>query len=209
MSDEVSTGERVSTGDTVTGGEAPLPPAEPIQVEPIQAEPNPAEPIQGEPIPAEPISADSLPGEAAATGARIPGPEPEPEPGPEPAAVSRIALGWIALLAWLVPGAGHLALGRWARGLAFLAIVLAAIGIGVDLDGELWWFDRTRPVTWLAAPACLGMGLPYGVLRWVAGYRGQLMAAGYEYGGAFLLTAGLMNLLLVLDALDVARGHKP
>jgi hypothetical protein len=197
MSDEVGTGERVSTGESVTAGEAPLPLAKPIPVESIPAEPDP-----GEPNPGQPISGDAIPGEAAATGASS-------EPEPEPAAASRIALGWIALLAWLVPGAGHLVLGRWARGLAFLAIVLAAIGIGVDLDGELWWFERTRPVTWLAAPACLGMGVPYGVLRWVAGYRGQLMAAGYEYGGAFLLTAGLMNLLLVLDALDVARGHKP
>ena len=34
------------------------------------------------------------------------------------------------------------------------------------------------------------------------------MAAGYEYGTAFLLTAGLMNLLLVLDAWDIARGKK-
>jgi hypothetical protein len=29
-----------------------------------------------------------------------------------------------------------------------------------------------------------------------------------EYGTTFLLTAGLMNLLLILDAWDVARGRK-
>jgi hypothetical protein len=34
-------------------------------------------------------------------------------------------------------------------------------------------------------------------------------AFGYEYGTAFLLTAALMNLLLVFDAMDVSRGRKP
>jgi hypothetical protein len=34
------------------------------------------------------------------------------------------------------------------------------------------------------------------------------MGAGYEYGTAFLLTAGLMNLLLVLDVWDIVRGKK-
>jgi len=34
------------------------------------------------------------------------------------------------------------------------------------------------------------------------------VGAGFEYGTAFLLTAGLMNLLLVMDAWDIARGRK-
>ena len=46
------------------------------------------------------------------------------------------------------------------------------------------------------------------VLRFGFGYEGTLEAAGFEYGGAFILTAGLMNLLLTLDAWDVARGRK-
>ena len=54
----------------------------------------------------------------------------------------------------------------------------------------------------------MGMGLPYFLLRYLAGYTGEVIAPGYEYGTAFLLTAGLMNLLLVLDAWDIARGKK-
>ncbi|HEX2253614.1 MAG TPA: DUF6677 family protein, partial [Thermoanaerobaculia bacterium] len=161
--------------------------------------------------PAETAPAAAASGAAAAPAERTAAEAAPPQAAteaPPPVAGRPFAVGWIALLAWLIPGAGHMVLGRWGRGLAFLLLVLATLGVGVDLDGELWWFERAQPVTWLAAPACLGMGLPYGVLRWIAGYRGQLMAAGYEYGGAFLLTAGLMNLLLVLDALDVARGHK-
>ena len=35
-----------------------------------------------------------------------------------------------------------------------------------------------------------------------------MLGAGYEYGFAFLLTAGLMNLLLVIDVWDIANGRK-
>ena len=48
----------------------------------------------------------------------------------------------------------------------------------------------------------------YFVLRYLLGYHGDLVSPGFEYGSAFILTAGLMNLLLVLDAWDHARGRK-
>ena len=35
-----------------------------------------------------------------------------------------------------------------------------------------------------------------------------MLSQGYEYGAAFMLTAGLMNLLLILDAWDIAKGRK-
>jgi hypothetical protein len=35
-----------------------------------------------------------------------------------------------------------------------------------------------------------------------------VLAVTYEYGCAYLLTAGLMNLLLMLDAWDIAVGRK-
>ena len=54
----------------------------------------------------------------------------------------------------------------------------------------------------------MGMGFLYFLLRFGLHYQGNIMAAGYEYGTAFLLTAGLMNLLLVLDAWDIVRGKK-
>ena len=110
------------------------------------------------------------------------------------------------VLAWLVPGAGHVFLGRRARGLAFFAIVLATVALGCTLQGELYR-GIGQPLTTLATMACAGMGLPYFVL-YGTGYTGNIDAAGYEYGKAFLLTAGLMNILLILDAWDIARGEK-
>lgn len=113
-----------------------------------------------------------------------------------------------ALLAWLVPGAGHLFLGRWRRGLLFLALVGVALAVGIALEGKLWHITPGQPLTYLGTLACAGLGIPYFVLRFVVHYQGNLVSQGYEYGAAFILTGGLMNLLLILDAWDIARGLK-
>lgn len=112
------------------------------------------------------------------------------------------------LLAWLVPGLGHAVLRRWARGLLFLGLILVTLAIGCALEGNLHRPIPGQPLTRLATLGALGMGVPYFVLRWGMGYEGNVMSAGYEYGTAFILTAGLMNWLLILDAFDIARGKK-
>lgn len=112
------------------------------------------------------------------------------------------------LLAWLVPGAGHFYLGRRGRGVYFLVVVGAAIFVGVTIGGALSTTFGS-PLQKLGTIASMGMGLPYFVLRFVAGYSGDLARPGFEYGAAFLLSAGLMNLLLILDSWDVASGRRP
>ncbi|MCM2269836.1 MAG: hypothetical protein NDJ75_07030 [Thermoanaerobaculia bacterium] len=115
----------------------------------------------------------------------------------------------LALLAWVVPGAGHLALRRLGRAALFAAIVFTALVVGSRLEGNLYRPVPGQPLSYLATIGSMGAGAPYFVLRDLAGYRGDATAAGYEYGTAFLLSAGLMNLLLVLDVWDIARNRKP
>ena len=110
--------------------------------------------------------------------------------------------------AWLVPGLGHLLLRRRARGVLFFCLVLIATAIGCKLLGNLSQVVPGQPLSFLATIGTMGMGLPYFILRYLLDYQGDVVAAGYEYGTAFLLTAGLMNLLLVLDAWDIALGKK-
>ncbi len=113
-----------------------------------------------------------------------------------------------ALLAWAVPGLGHLYLGRRGRAIAFCVIVLIALATGLALEGNLYSVVPGQPLSFFATLGCMGMGMPYFVARWAFGYTGDLEGPGYEYGSAFILTAGLMNLLLILDSLDIARGMK-
>jgi uncharacterized protein DUF6677 len=112
------------------------------------------------------------------------------------------------LSAWLVPGLGHIYLKRRLRGLAFFVLVLASMLIGYKLEGKLYVVERGQPLSYLATLGSMGMGFPYFLLRYGLRYQGNVMGAGFEYGTAFLLTAGLMNLLLVLDVWDIVRGKK-
>ena len=114
----------------------------------------------------------------------------------------------VGLAAWLVPGGGHLWMGRRFKGLVFLGALVLMFALGLSLQGRLFPFEFAQPLVGLAAFANLAAGLPYFV-AWAAGLGdGQVIAATYEYGNAFLIAAGLLNTLVVLDACDIAAGRK-
>ena len=128
---------------------------------------------------------------------------------PPPAAARPQGNPAVAVLsAWLIPGMGHIYLKRRLRGLAFFVLVITSLLIGCRLEGNLYQVVPGQPLTILATLGSMGMGFPYFLLRYGLHYQGNVRGAGYEYGTAFLLTAGLMNLLLVLDAWDISRGRK-
>jgi hypothetical protein len=113
------------------------------------------------------------------------------------------------VLAYLVPGAGHLYLGRRARAIAYFCIVVFMFFIGITVDGDLYTVTRTGGslLRLLAAFGSMGSGLLY----WIAdfkGVQGDITSITYEHGTAFIITAGLMNLLLVLDVFDISEGRK-
>lgn len=108
----------------------------------------------------------------------------------------------------MIPGGGHLWLGRRFKGLVFLIALTGMFGLGLALHGRLFPFEFSQPLVGLAAFANLGMGLPY-FLAWAMGWgQGQVVAVTYEYANAFLIVAGLLNMLVVLDAYDIACGRK-
>jgi len=121
------------------------------------------------------------------------------------------------VLAYLVPGAGHLYLGKRARAIAFFSIVVLMLVIGLTIDGRVYASSGGSLLAMLANLATMGSGLPYFIARvgpdpwhflghWNVG--GDVTSITYEHGTAFAITAGLMNLLLMLDAYDIAEGHK-
>jgi hypothetical protein len=113
-------------------------------------------------------------------------------------------------LAWAVPGLGHFYLGRRRTAIAFLTIVTVTFLAGLSFQGRLYAIERGQPLTILATFAVYGAGLLNIAARALSESPvGTILAPTYEYGCAYLLTAGLMNLLLILDAHDIARGRKP
>lgn len=114
----------------------------------------------------------------------------------------------VCLLAWVVPGAGHLALGRAQKGLTFLVAIVAMFATGLWLEGRLFPFDVSQPLVALMAVAALGIGGPYFAATLLGTGAGRVVALTYEYGNTFIIVAGLLNALVVLDAFDAAEGRK-
>jgi hypothetical protein len=113
------------------------------------------------------------------------------------------------VLAYLVPGAGHFYLGYRARAAVFFAIVFVLFVIGLSIDGTLYTVSESSGAL-LKILASLG-SLGAGALYWIAramGPHGDVRSITYEYGTTFTLTAGLMNLLLVLDCFDISVRRK-
>jgi hypothetical protein len=118
------------------------------------------------------------------------------------------ALVLLCVASWAVPGAGHLWLGRRNKGLIFLIALPLMFAIGLVLRGRIFPFDFSDLLVALAAVANLGIGLPYFIAGGLGYGGGDVRAITYEYGNAFLIVAGLLNLLVVIDAYDVALGRK-
>ena len=59
-----------------------------------------------------------------------------------------------------------------------------------------------------AAVANLLAGAPWILSRMMDAGAGTVTAVSYEYGNCFLIVAGLLNFLVILDAYDIALGRK-
>ena len=106
-----------------------------------------------------------------------------------------------------MPGLAHLWLGR-RKGLIFFVVLPVMFALGLFLEGRIFPVEFSQPLVALAALANMGIGLPYIVAR-VMGYGGgNVIAVTYEYGNTFLIVAGLLNALVVIDAFDIAMGRK-
>ena len=118
-----------------------------------------------------------------------------------------IKTGVACLTAWFIPGGGHLILGKWGRGLIFLSVISFLFFAGLGMNGRLFsWEPGFFGFLKFFADAAtgffylLGRSLGWGI--------GDIQSYAYEYGNTYIYTAGLLNMLLIVDAYDIAQGRK-
>ena len=131
-------------------------------------------------------------------------PEPLETGSPLPGRSAAVAV----VLAWLVPGLGHLYLGWPRRALLYAFVILCLFGFGLRLEGTLSWPERKSYLSVLATLADLGVGPVYAIAHWLGWGAGRVASATHEIGNTFHWSAGVMNMLLMLDTWDIALGRK-
>lgn len=114
------------------------------------------------------------------------------------------------LFAWLLPGAGHLYLRRTGKGLVLLAAIGTLFVLGVVMNARLqMYFGLDDPLSVLRSLSQMALGLPYVVARTLGYGAGDVTSVTHEYGNTFTEVGGLLNILVIIDAYDTARGRKP
>ena len=121
---------------------------------------------------------------------------------------------WIpaVALAWIVPGGGHLMLKRPARGGLIAACVIAMYLLGLMMRGALF---APKADDLLTAVIYYGgflgnvmSGILYFLTVWLGYAQADVAGHVHDYGTKFLVAAGLLNVLGMVDAYEIATGQK-
>jgi hypothetical protein len=112
----------------------------------------------------------------------------------------------IAAAAWAVPGFGHLLLGRPAKAAYFGLLILGIFGLGLWL-GEGASVSRARFPFHIYGQ--LGAGVPALLADRFLGIIPQGRTIDrLELGVVFTTVAGIMNVIAIVDAYEIARTRK-
>jgi len=114
----------------------------------------------------------------------------------------------VLLVAWLVPGAGHLMLGKWVRGLLLFASIFGMYLIGLALAGKIYSPNTGDMLDILGFLGELGSGILYFIARIFNLGAPAVLNALADYGKGFLIVGGLLNIISAVDAHSLANGRK-
>jgi hypothetical protein len=109
----------------------------------------------------------------------------------------------------LIPGLGHALLQKWDRAVVFFGSICLLFAIGLHYQARLAGPEFSDLFSTLKFLADAGSGLLYWI-SWLRGLgAGDPAAYTYDFANIFVYVAGLLNMLVVVDAFDIAMGRKP
>jgi hypothetical protein len=119
----------------------------------------------------------------------------------------------LGALAWIFPGAGHMAQGRWLLGVIIAGAIWMMFAIAIVSGGAYYPgfdFKDGQLLYLLNVFATFGNGLGdlLSFLFSVEPAPNEASRATFEYGGRFMEVSGLLNYLAIIDAIDYNLGRK-
>lgn len=115
-------------------------------------------------------------------------------------------------LGWLIPGGGHFLLGRATRGSVLMASVALMFLLGLLMRGAMFapqTGDLLTTVIYCGGfIGDLASGLLYLLTSWLGYNQPDVAGHVHDYGTKFLVGAGLLNILAMVDAFEIATGRK-
>jgi TM2 domain-containing membrane protein YozV len=115
-------------------------------------------------------------------------------------------------LAWLIPGGGHFLLKRTGRGLLLLLSITSMFVCGLMMRGAMFQPASGDLLTVLInTGGFIGdicSGILYLLTVWLGYNQPDMAGHVHDYGTKFLVTAGLLNLLAMVDAFEIAARRK-
>jgi hypothetical protein len=115
-------------------------------------------------------------------------------------------------LAWLIPGGGHFLLKRTGRGAILAACVVIVFLLGLMMRGMLFKPEGgdllTMVIYYGGFIGDLLGGALYFLTVWFGYSQPDMAGQVHDYGTKFLVAAGLLNLLAMVDAFEIATGRK-
>ena len=117
-------------------------------------------------------------------------------------------LVWLCVAAWIIPGCGHLILGKKGRAVILSISIIVMFLFGIAMKGEFYALQSGSILESLGflGEMCVGVAMP--AAKFFGYLGGDPFFVSADYGTAFLVSAGMLNVLAILDAYDISMGRK-
>jgi hypothetical protein len=113
-----------------------------------------------------------------------------------------------AVAGWIVPGLGHLLLRRWSKAAVYFLCVGGLACAGLAMRGGVFPASAEDMFDRLGFLADIGTGGFYFLAHLIQTAGPDVAHATGDYGTRMFATAGMLNLLTVLEAYEIGRGRR-
>jgi len=117
--------------------------------------------------------------------------------------------GYLVLAAgWLIPGAGHLMLRKYARAALLFAAIATMFAVGIALGGKVYSPNTGDLLDILGFVGDLGGGAFFLLAHLLGLGQNPVLVTIADYGTKFIVVGGMLNVIAAVDAHSIAIGRK-